>query len=243
TTELMAPIRRALLPGYAKLAGQSERLRAAFVDVFGLTLWIGAPIAVGIGLVAEPLVSLLLGDDWAAAVPITQMLVIAGFVALLSSGSHPVYVALGRPELQTLLSGLSAVLLLPAMIFGVDAYGVFGAAIAVVLVQTLVAFVDIVIVLAFLKLGVGAIAAVSWRSLAALGLMAAVVHAIMRASPADRGLGGDAMLLLMTIGAGGVVYLVSSFGLWRLFGASKGPERHLWQAMTGAAAVFRAKAA
>ncbi|MGI9508206.1 MAG: oligosaccharide flippase family protein, partial [Geminicoccaceae bacterium] len=42
TTELMAPIRRALLPGYAKLAGQSERLRAAFVDVFGLTLWIGA---------------------------------------------------------------------------------------------------------------------------------------------------------------------------------------------------------
>ena len=47
TTELMAPIRRALLPGYARLAGQSERLRATFVDVFGLTLWIGAPIAIG----------------------------------------------------------------------------------------------------------------------------------------------------------------------------------------------------
>ncbi|MDH3661629.1 MAG: oligosaccharide flippase family protein, partial [Alphaproteobacteria bacterium] len=230
TTELMAPIRRALLPGYAKLVAEPERLRAMFIDVFGLTMWIGAPIAIGIGLVAEPTVGLLLGDDWAAAVPITQMLVIAGFVALLSSGSHPVYLALGRPEIQTLLAAFAVVLLLPAMIIGVEVKGVIGASIAVVLVQTLVAWVDIALVLHFLNLDVKAIAAACWRSLVALALMAVSVHAIVRAWPVDRSAPDDALLLASAIAAGAAVYLLSSFCLWRMFGAPPGPERHLWQA-------------
>ncbi|MGI9499572.1 MAG: lipopolysaccharide biosynthesis protein [Geminicoccaceae bacterium] len=241
TSELIAPVRRALLPGFSMLSDEPARMRGMFVDVFALTLWIGAPIPIGIGLLAEPLVALLLGNSWAAAVPVIQMLVIAGFAALLSSGSQPVYLAYGRPEIQTLLVGLSAVLLLPAIIAGVALKGAIGAAIAVVVVQTLIALVDILIVTSLLQLDRKVIAAASWRSIVALGLMAAFVHAITRAWPTGGDVVGNALLLLSAMAAGGTVYLACSFVLWRLTGSDRGPESHVWHLIVGAVTALRTK--
>ena len=231
TTELMVPIRRALFPGYAKIAVEPERMRRLFIDIFGLTFWIGAPVAVGVGLVAAPLIHLLFGSDWSAAVPITQMLVIAGFIALLSSGSHPVYLALGRPELQTLIGGLSAGLLLPGLIIAVQAEGVVGAAIAVVLAQTIVALVDITLIMILLKLKLGELIGACWRSLVALGVMSASANLVIPGLPVNHGLAGDVFLLLSTVMIGGASYLLCSFSLWRLFGHEKTPERLIWQSL------------
>lgn len=243
TTELMAPIRRALFPGYAKLAGDAERMRGMFVDVFALTLWIGAPIPIGIGLLAEPLISLLLGSNWSAAVPVTQLLVIAGFAGLLSSGSQPVYLASGRPELQTLVMGLNAAFVLPAVIIGVKSAGLIGAAIALIIVQTAIAILDIAIVLSLLKLSGKAIAAACWRSVTALGLMVVSVHAVQRIWPIDAGALGDALLLLSAAATGGMVYIAGSLLLWRICGADQGPEQHIWRAITGIATGLRTRLA
>jgi len=241
TTELMAPIRRALFPGYAKLAADPARMRSMFVDVFALTLWVGAPIPIGIGLLADPLINLLLGSNWAAAVPITQLLVIAGFAGLLSSGSQPVYLAYGRPELQTKLVGLNTILVLPAIIVGVKAEGPIGAALALILVQNLIAFLDIAIVLSLLQLKVRAIMAACWRSVFALGLMTVSVHTIKRAWPGGHGALDDVLLLIFAGMAGGAVYVACSFMLWRLSGCDQGPERQIWRVLSGLAAGFRAR--
>ncbi|MGI9503466.1 MAG: oligosaccharide flippase family protein, partial [Geminicoccaceae bacterium] len=243
TTELMAPIRRALFPGYAKLAGDAERMRGMFVDVFALTLWIGAPIPIGIGLLAEPLISLLLGSNWLAAVPVTQLLVIAGFAGFLSSGSQPVYLASGRPELQTMLMGLNAALVLPAVIVGVNSAGLLGAAIALILVQTIIALLDIAIVLSLLKLRAVAIVTASWRSVTALGLMAASVHTLQSYWPEGKGAFGDALLLLSAAIAGGAVYAASSLLLWRLSGSDEGAERYIWRTVRGTAIRLQARIA
>ncbi|MEZ5934206.1 MAG: lipopolysaccharide biosynthesis protein [Alphaproteobacteria bacterium] len=243
TSELMAPVRRALYPGYARLAAEPARMRAMFVDVFALTLWIGAPLPIGIGLLADPLIHLLLGDGWAGAVPITQLLVIAGLFALLSSGSQPVFLALGRPELQTYLMALSVVLLLPAIVVGVLAKGVLGAALALVLVRTLVALIDIIVVMSLLKVAVRDIAAICWRSVVSLGLMSVAVHEIMRTWPRHGGAADDALLLVMSVVAAGTVYFGCSFLLWRLSGSGEGPERHIWTGLSAAAASLRVRAA
>ncbi len=57
TTEMVAPIRAAILPGYAKLASDQERLRASFAATFGTIVMVAAPVAVGIGLTADSLVT------------------------------------------------------------------------------------------------------------------------------------------------------------------------------------------
>ena len=241
TTELMAPIRRALLPGYAKIIDELDRVRNMFANIFGLTLWLGAPIAIGIGLVADPLVGLLLGDGWQATVPIIQILTIAGFISLLSSGSHPIYLALGRPELQTMLAALSLLLLVPGLIIGTRSFGIFGAAIALVITQTVIAFIDIVLVLRLLQLGPKAIGAVSWRSLSALVVMVIVVHGIMHGWPQERDLAGDAALLSSAVVIGCVTYITTSLVLWRLFGGDSGPERHVLNMITVSLASLRSR--
>ncbi|MEM9627255.1 MAG: lipopolysaccharide biosynthesis protein [Pseudomonadota bacterium] len=243
TSELIAPIRRALFPGYAKLSGDLAHMRAMFVDIFALTLWVGAPIPIGIGLLAGPLIGLLLGDGWEGVVPITQLLVIGGFAALLSSGSQPVYLASGRPEIQTYLMAASVVLLLPAIIIGVGVMGAIGAAIALVLVQTLIAIVDIVIVMSFLRVDVRDLILSCWRTIIALGLMAATVHGITRAWPDDIGAIGAASLLMIAATAGASVYLASSLSIWRLLGAEGGPERHVWRAIIGMIGKLRTRLA
>jgi len=241
TSELMAPIRRALFPGYAQLATEPARMRSMFVDIFALTLWAGAPIPIVIGLLADPVIHLLLGDAWSAAVPLTQLLVVAGFAALLSSGSQPVYLACGRPELQTFLVGLSALLLLPAIVVGVKIEGAIGAAMALIVVQTIVALVDIVMVAWLLKLRLSTLIGACWRSLIALGLMALAVRGISSGWPQIDSALGDAVLLVTAMTAGGSLYLASSLLLWRASGGDQGPERHVWRIVMGALSGLRTR--
>ena len=173
----------------------------------------------------------------------TQLLVIAGFAGLLASGSQPVYLASGRPEIQTYLMGLSALFLLPALLFGVTIHGAIGAAVALVVVQTILAVLDIVIVIWLLKVRVGDLAKSCWRSLASLAVMAVTVQAIIRSWPEDAGYAGEAMLLLVAVIGGGASYLGCSLSLWRILGADPGPERHIWRAINGLIGRFRAKLA
>ena len=229
TTELMSPIRRALLPGFAKLVDKRDQMRTMFIEVFGLTLWLGAPIAIGIGLLALPLVTLLLGDGWLQAVPIIQILVIAGFVALLSSCSHPIFLALGRPELPTILSGLSVIFLVPGLLIGTSSHGVIGAAIAIVIAQLAVAIGDIMLILGLLQLRLRVLGAIAWRSISALALMAMLVQLLIDRWPYDGSWIADAGLLITATFLGGTAYVSVSLLLWKLFGQGQGPERHLVQ--------------
>ena len=66
TTNLLMPLRRAILPGYAKLATDVERLHDVFVDIFGVVFLVSAPLTLGIGLVADPLVRITLENSGSA---------------------------------------------------------------------------------------------------------------------------------------------------------------------------------
>jgi PST family polysaccharide transporter len=198
-----------------------------FLEVFGLTLWLGAPIAIGIGLLALPLVRVLLGEGWLEAVPLIQVLIISGFITLLSSCSHPIFLALNRPELPTVLSALSLVLLFPGLLVGTSHHGVLGAAVAVMVAQISVAIADSLVMMRLLQLGPAAIGAVAWRSIAASSLMAAAVHALMRIWPYHGFWLADLGLLVTAAVLGGLVYLSASLLLWTLFADGRGPERHL----------------
>jgi lipopolysaccharide exporter len=76
--ELIAPIKQALFPGYAKLAHDIALLKKAFLDVYGILVLLALPAAIGIGLTAEFFVPLLLGPKWHGAVPVIEILVISG---------------------------------------------------------------------------------------------------------------------------------------------------------------------
>src|SRR5262249_10351616 len=84
--ELIAPINRAVFPGYARMASNPESLRQGFVDVIAVILVFVLPVSVGVAVIAQPLVQVLLGEKWLAAVPIIEILApTAGIYAATSN--------------------------------------------------------------------------------------------------------------------------------------------------------------
>ena len=64
STDLVAPINRAIFPGYAKMAGDMGVLQQGFLNILSAIALFVLPIGAGIALTAGPLVHLMLGAKW-----------------------------------------------------------------------------------------------------------------------------------------------------------------------------------
>ena len=104
-TELIAPINRAMFPGYSRLVADPVAFRRTCLGATELIMLIVLPVSVGIAALAGPFIRLLLGAQWGEAVPIIQILAFAGAVQALTSNNVSVYLALGRPHLVTTILG------------------------------------------------------------------------------------------------------------------------------------------
>ena len=236
TTEMVAPIRAAILPGYAKLASDHERLRASFATTFGAIVIVAVPVAVGLGLLADPLVRVMLGERWLDAIPLLQVLCIAGAINVCTANTWPVFIALGRPWITTVLMALGVALIVPFMIWGVQAAGPVGAAWALVVVSAVLLAANLFATLRLLRLQVRQLLARSWRTSTAAAIMGGTIFAF-EAQWSDTGRAFDTALLLggsTIFGAG--TYLASLWVLWRLTGVKDGPEQtavRIVQALVG----------
>jgi O-antigen/teichoic acid export membrane protein len=110
TSEMVRPVMRAVFPGYAMMSSDPARLAQGFITVFSLVLLFALPAAAGIALLAEPLVSVLLGPRWAAAVPLLQVLAIYGGIRAAQANTGSVYMALDRPQLAAAMTLLNVLL-------------------------------------------------------------------------------------------------------------------------------------
>ena len=128
STELSAPVNRAVYPGYAKVASDPARLTAQFLDVLGLTALLTAPAAFGIAAVAPLLIPLLLGDAWRDAVPLMEILALSGLLVSLRTNTGYVFLALGRSKLLTVMTAMRFAVGVPALVFGTIYFGAKGAA-------------------------------------------------------------------------------------------------------------------
>lgn len=225
TTEFRAPVRRALFPGYAKLGADRGLLRASFVETFAVLVLIGLPVPVGLGLTAQAFVPVLLGPGWLDTIPLIQVLSIHGVVQCLSLNSQLVYLALNRPQIASLLSGIHLAAFLPLLIVGDLWGGVAGAAWGTVGASLVTMLVDVALLTKILGVPMSALARASWRAAAATAIMAAAVWlaqnlpgALTRSAAAS---------LIVGIVTGVVSYWLAVAGLWCAAGRPAGAERQL----------------
>lgn len=221
TSELAQPIARAAFPGYARIAEDHGRLASAYLESLGLVMAICLPAAIGIGLLADPLVRVLLGPAWIGAVPLVEALVLYGLMRTVSTLAGPVYLALGRVRIEPALLALYLAMLLPLLPLMVLWTGVFGAVLALSVCAAVNLVLNLVVLARLLGLGPARMLAVVWRTLLAAALMAvgvALVDGLVE-PPAAR--------LLAGIGTGGPLFAAGLLGLWRLAGRPPGAERTL----------------
>ena len=217
-TELVAPINRAMFPGYARLVDDPETFRRVCIEATAAILLVVIPVSAGVAVLAAPMVRVLLGEHWADAVPVIQILAFAGAISAVNSNNISAYLALGKPHLSTLIL-VARLLVFVGIVLGLApghavvsvAYAELGAAFASLVVSLPILFIS-------LRLRARDYLASLWRPLIASALGAAGVHAVVTAIGHGDAFSGAALQLLAGVFVGLVLYPVALWGLWWLSG-------------------------
>ncbi len=224
TTELVAPVRRALFPGFAKIGNDTASLRRAFVNSFAVIVLVGLPVPVGIALIAPLVVAVFLGPQWMPAVALIQVLAISGVLRTFGTSSHLIYLTIGKPRITAVLSAVRLTLVVPALIMGASHAGTLGAAWAVVIVATLLWVVDFAILLRILRFDPTKLFAAAWRPIVAATLMYVVIQEFQSSLPSAHSLISTVWQLAANVALGATVYVGAVFVLWRICQRPSGSE-------------------
>ncbi|MYN10091.1 lipopolysaccharide biosynthesis protein ['Massilia aquatica' Lu et al. 2020] len=222
STELVAPINRATLPGFSKMQDAAE-ISLSYLKLLGTISTIILPVGLGIAAVAQPLVLALLGAKWMDAIPLIQLMAIHGAIGATQGNNSTVWMALGKPRNTTLLAGGFLLVLFPALYFLLKAVGIVGAGYAYLLATACTLPYTIVVTKRLLGFSWSAWLTRLWRPAASVALMYAGVQLL------DSTLHAAAPLLRLMIdaGAGALLYVLLLLAMWQLAGRPDGAERYL----------------
>lgn len=227
TGTFLAPLRRALFPSYSKVAGNFEQLQRGFTDVTAIMFVVGAPLTLGIGVVADPLVRVMLGDRWMGAIPLIQVLAVGQFFQLITAAVDPIFLATGRPHYISIVTAGRTLLVVPMLIFAIERAGALGAAYAFLVVGILTVICDFTLVVRLLHLSILRILAGWWRPSLAVFAMVTAVYEVQIGWPTSQSLGDLTVMLLAAVVVGAIVYSVCELSLWLMAGRPRGAESQL----------------
>jgi O-antigen/teichoic acid export membrane protein len=227
TTELVTPIRRAIFPGYSKLAETEEGLQKAFIDVLALTLMLASPLAIGIALCADPIVRLLLGDRWLASIPLIQILSIYGLASIGHSNVVPTLLALRRLKLPIVNITISLAVLLPATVYGALKHGALGAALGITVGNVIYMFVGVAMCMRVLSLKPGEVLGAVWRTVASCAVLVASVVGVQGWLAAMNLAFETFVILAGSIFIGAIAYIGTHVGLWWLSDCPESAEKKI----------------
>jgi len=224
TTELAAPVRRALLPGFAKIGNDKAALRRTFVNSFAVIVLVGLPVPVGIALIAPMIVAVFLGPQWTPAVALIQVLSVSGILRTFGTSSHLIYLAIGRPRITAILSAVRLIFDMHALIAGASYAGALGAAWTSVIAGALLWMLDFGILHRILRFDPRELWAVAWRPVVAAMLMYIGLQELQAALPSAQSLIATIWQLLANVALGMAIYVGAVFVLWRLCRRPEGSE-------------------
>lgn len=222
TSEILAPINRALFPSFSKIADDTARIRAAFYNVFGITVFLALPCAFGILAIADVLVDVAFGARWQGAVPLLSVLGFIGAINSARSVFFPLLLARGAPKAATRLLLIYVVVVIPSSFAFIRYLGTMGIAYAMLLATVL--SVPSMFFAARREIGIATaiLAKQMWRPLVAAIAMALGVQEIktLLFEPSDAGLPE----LFALIGSGAAIYAACVLALWTLSGRPQSAE-------------------
>lgn len=237
-SEIVAPINRALLAGLSKLNREREVLLQAFIDSQSIIILLGLPIAAGIGLTADPLVRLALGEKWLTSIPLIQILAIVSIARVLTASSNPLILAAGQPHLTTIMALIGLTVGLPLLIWATAQYGVTGAAWAVSGTAIFKMCVTQTVVARAFDIKATTIFKTIWRPATACAVMSGVVWSYLGQWPASDDLSGNSMALVAASFTGAATYGISVLALWHISGSPRGAESRILETFNNATRQF-----
>lgn len=152
------PIQQVLFAAFSKLQHEPERLRAAWLRGNQLISALNVPAFIGMAIVAPDFVPVVLGHRWHEAVPVLQLLSLAGVAQTLQTLNWSAVQALGRPGVMLRLRLIWTPLTVAAFAVGLY-WGVVGVAGLFAIVRYVITAVSSIVTARVLRLSLVA----SWR--------------------------------------------------------------------------------
>jgi O-antigen/teichoic acid export membrane protein len=203
TTQLAKVAAGIMMPAYSKLQGDLPALRKAYLRTLSLVMFAVLPAALGLMIVATPLIRVVYGEQWMPAALLLQLLAWFGLFRSLAAFTGYLFEGMGMPKIAFIQGAVRLAFILPLIIPASLYFGLPGAAITVVggmVAQWLVGLVYL-----YKKLDVRpvqvlkAITQPVWTAL----LMGGAAWGMMQLVDANHA-GG----LALTVGVAGIVYLL-----------------------------------
>lgn len=230
TTEISAPINRALLPGFAKME-KPEQVAKAYSNAVGLLALLALPAAACIFAVSPYLVATLLGSKWLAAIPLMQVLAFHGALLLFQSSMGSILFARGFPATVTGTNGFYAVLLvslLGVFLGWFSEVGLIGAAYAALLTSAVCTPLFLYQMHRCLRMPLSLFVRAIRRPFVAAAVMVGIVELVLpRFEPTASAIVNMACLAVGVVVAT-LTYVAAILLLWRLEGRPIGAESIAW---------------
>lgn len=125
--EFVWPIERALVAGYTKLVGHRDELRRVVLASIGSVAAVGLPLSCALAVLADPAIRVVLGEKGIPAIPFVQAFAIHGALRSTMSGIFPLFLVVGRPQINTQATFLSVAVRLGALVLLFPRLGVMAA--------------------------------------------------------------------------------------------------------------------
>lgn len=227
TTDLVMPLNRVLVPGFAQLADDAERAASAFLKALTGTLTVATPVSVGLALVAPEVVRLWLGEQWGGVVPLVQILAVFATARAISAVTGSMLTVLGFYRFNAITGWIQAVIFVIGAVWMAQRAGTAGVAWAQAAVGIIAALTCLFWLVRLSRVRLLPLLGAIWRPLAASGVMIVAVPAAagIAAGTGSPVLAGPVGLLAVKVAAGAVTYTASVLLLWRLSGCPDGLER------------------
>lgn len=181
----------AFLPGLARASLEGpERVSVVLTRSILLTSAAILPLVAGGLVLAEPLLSLVFGNEYAAAAPAFRLLLLSIGVLALHGTAHNVFVGLHRTGTEAVMFGAAAALNIALNLALIPAYGLVGAASATLAAEAVILAGSLLILS---RMQMAPRASPILVPFLAAAVMGTVLHALSRSIP---------VLLLLPVGAG-----------------------------------------
>jgi len=227
STEMVMPINRAIFPGFSKISTELENLRDNFMSVVSVVSIFSMPSAFGIAILSELVVGVILGSKWMDAIPVIEILAFFGAVVAMQSNNGMIYLAVGKPKILTLISGIYSLILIPTLIFAVTYYGIIGASWGLLAVALLFLFIDSFVVIRTIRVNVFSLLFIWLRPLVASIVMFLCLKFLLDNYVSMDDSINHLLSLMFLIVIGAVVYFSTLYAIWLVFGKPKYGEFHI----------------
>jgi len=130
-TAISHVISNVMFPAYASMHGDRARLSRMYLRSLRMTALLSVPLSALIAALASVFVPVLLGEKWMATIPIMEVLAVFGLMRAFGATTGSVFLAIGRPDIRTLIQTLQVVIFVAVLYPMMRAWGLVGVAGAV----------------------------------------------------------------------------------------------------------------